>query len=134
MSAHHGGATRGAAGQGAGVQGRAWIPSAVTLELGAWTQTWGGSYQKPPLLMGHRAQGVEFESHRIEAHWSKVGRLPKLKSWVLGAIGLGIMVTGFRTRSQEVKVITCRLLFTGARVKGKGSQVPAVQVIGLQSH
>lgn len=100
------------------MQGRAWIPSAVTVELGAGTQTWGRSYQKPPLLMGHKAQGVEFEGHRIEAHWSKVGRIPKLKSWVLGVIGLGIMVTGFRIRSQEVKVITCRLLFTGARGKG----------------
>lgn len=116
------------------MQGRAWIPSAVTLELGAWTQTWGGSYQKPPLLMGHRAQGVEFEGHRIETHWSKVGRIPKLTSWVLGVIGLGIMVTGFRTRSQEVKVIICRLLVTGVRVKGQRSQVPAVQVIGLQGH
>lgn len=59
--------------------------------------------------MGHRVPGVGFEGHRIEA-LVKGWEDPKLKSWVLAVIESGIMVTGFRNRSHEIKMITSRLL------------------------
>lgn len=80
------------------MQGRAWTLSVVTLGPRARTQCWGrGLLPKAFPAQTETycwAQGVGFEGHGMEACWSKVGRIPKFKPWVLRVTGSGIRSQG----------------------------------------